>query len=269
MIGHWFRRRRALATGVACTAGGLGGVVFPLIILYLAPTIGFAWSIRIIALICGVLGAAACFLLRQRLPRNISSGTSIDLKALGDLKFAATTLGVFLVEFAVFIPYTYICSYAFHSKFGFEAAYRLNVYLNIGAIPGRALPGYAADRVGVFNTMCVTSFICSAFILGLWLTAAGNEVKTTVFTVLYGFWSGAAISLTPVCIGEVCKIEDYGKRCGTAFFIASFGVLIGIPIAGTILQADNGDYQGLIIFAGCVYVAAFLAFVLARWLANR
>jgi hypothetical protein len=195
--------------------------------------------------------------------------TSIDLKALRDLRFAATTLGVFLVEFAVFIPYTYICSYAFRSKFGFEAAYRLNVFLNIGAIPGRAFPGYVADRVGVFNTMCFTSFICSAFILGLWLTAAGNEVKTTAFTVLYGFWSGAAISLTPVCIGEVCRIEDYGKRCGTTFFITSFGVLIGIPIAGTILQANNGEYQGLIIFAGCAYFASVLAFLLARWLANR
>ncbi|KFY10876.1 hypothetical protein V491_07426, partial [Pseudogymnoascus sp. VKM F-3775] len=142
-------------------------------------------------------------------------------------------------------------------------------FLSIGAIPGRALPGYVADRARVFNTMCATSFICSIFILGLWLTAAGNEVKTTVFTILYGFWSGAAISLTPVYIGEVCKIEDYGKRCGAAFGIASLGVLIGIPIAGTILEADKGGYQGLIIFAGCVYMAAFLAFFLARWLASR
>jgi sugar phosphate permease len=29
---HWFNIRRGWATGVACTAGGLGGVIFPLII---------------------------------------------------------------------------------------------------------------------------------------------------------------------------------------------------------------------------------------------
>jgi MFS family permease len=40
-IGHWFHRRRGLAMGVACTAGGTGGLVFSLIILFLAPRIGF------------------------------------------------------------------------------------------------------------------------------------------------------------------------------------------------------------------------------------
>ncbi|PYH75554.1 MFS general substrate transporter [Aspergillus uvarum CBS 121591] len=54
-VGHWFDKRRGYATGIACTAGGLGGVIFPLIILFAAPKIGFAWAIRIIALFCYTL----------------------------------------------------------------------------------------------------------------------------------------------------------------------------------------------------------------------
>ncbi|KAJ4167523.1 hypothetical protein NW754_011340 [Fusarium falciforme] len=267
-VGHWFYKRRAFATGLACTAGGIGGVAFPLVILYLSPKIGFPWAIRVIALINAVSGIVACCLLRKRLPPNKKAGASIDLKALSDLKYAATTVAIFLIEFAVFIPYSYISAYAIHYGFDSQNAYMLNTLLNVGAVPGRALPGYVADRFGTFNTMCITAFICAAFILTLWLTADGEEVRTTSFTILFGFWSGAAISLTPVCVSQVCKIEDYGKRNGTAFFIASFGALTGIPIAGAILEANNGSYWGLIVFAGVLYTAAFAAFVFARGVAG-
>jgi predicted MFS family arabinose efflux permease len=263
-ISHWFYRRRSLATGISFTAGGLGGVAFPLVILYLAPVIGFPWSVRVIALIAAVTSALACCLLRKRLPPNKVKGGSIDLKALSDPKYAIVTLAVFLVEFAVLIPYTYISSYAISKGMGLQAAYRLNALLNAGAIPGRVLPGYFADRFGVFNVMILTASTCTAFIFALWLPINNNEVGITAFTIMFGFWSGAAIALTPVCIGRVCQTKDYGKRTGTAFFISSFGALTGVPIAGAILQ--RGGYRDLIIMAGSAYAAAVIAFAWARGL---
>lgn len=265
-IGHWFHTRRALATGIACSAGGVGGVVFPLIIMYAAPHIGFPWAIRVIALACGIFGVIACLTLKKRLPPNIKAGAGIDLRALSDGKYAATTIAIFLIEFAVFIPYSYICSHALSLGIDELTAYRLNALLNAGAIPGRALPGYIADRAGTFNTMCVTALTCTVFIFGLWYSVDGSEAKITAFAVLFGFWSGAAISLTPVCVGQVCSTADYGKRNGTTFFIASFGVLTGIPIAGAILE--QAGYSGLILFAGGAYSVALLAFAVARGLAG-
>ncbi|KAF4925712.1 MFS transporter asaE [Colletotrichum viniferum] len=228
-IGHWFSERRALATGIACTAGGVGGVIFPLSILYLAPRVGFAWALR---------------------------------------TFALTTLAVFLIEFAVFIPYTYICSYAIHEGMGLQKSLLLNALLNAGAIPGRALPGYVADRFGPFNVMCVTALVCSIFIFALWMTAQGGEAATTAFAILFGFWSGAAISLTPVCIGRVCETKDYGKRSGTAFSISSIAALVVVPFAGAILQWCDGAYYGVIVFAGGLYVLALVAFIIARGVAG-
>ncbi|KAI1302659.1 major facilitator superfamily domain-containing protein [Xylaria venustula] len=265
-VSHWFYRRRALATGVACTAGGIGGVVFPLIILYAAPRLGFGWALRIVGFICIGSGITACCLLRKRMPPNKKAGASVDLKSLSEPKFASTALATFLIEFAVFIPYTYICSYAVHAGLDRHTAYLLNALLNVGAVPGRALPGYIADRFGSFNTMCVTATACVATILALWYTAGTNPAQVISFAPLFGFWSGAAISLTPVCIGQVCRTEDYGKRSGTAFFLASFGALGGIPIAGAILESNHGSYHGLIIFAGILYLAALIAFIVARTL---
>ncbi|KAI0191160.1 major facilitator superfamily domain-containing protein [Xylaria flabelliformis] len=265
-VGHWFLKKRALATGVACTAGGIGGVVFPLIILYASPRIGFGWAIRIVGFICLAAGVAASCLLRKRLPPNKKAGAAVDLKSLSEPRFAATAFATFLIEFAVFIPYTYICSHAVHAGLDRHTAYLLNALLNAGAVPGRALPGYIADRFGSFNTMCTTAAACVATILALWYTTGSNAAQIISFSPLFGFWSGAAISLTPVCIGQVCRTEDYGKRSGTAFFLASFGALTGIPIAGAILEWNNGSYDGLIIFAGALYVAALVAFIVARGL---
>ncbi|GKT82601.1 oxalate formate antiporter [Colletotrichum tofieldiae] len=115
--------------------------------------------------------------------------------------------------------------------------------------------------------MCITALVCSTFIFALWLTADGGETATTAFAVMFGFWSGAAISLTPVCVGKVCRTEDYGKRSGTAFFVSSFAALVGVPFAGAILQWSGGAYHGLILFAGGLYILAFCAFAVARGVA--
>ncbi|RWA07899.1 hypothetical protein EKO27_g7206 [Xylaria grammica] len=230
-VGHWFYRKCALATGVACAAGGIGGVVFPLIVLYVAPRLGFGWALRIV----------------------------------GFPRFATTAFAAFLIEFAVFIPYTYLCSYAVRAGLDRQTAYLLHALLNVGAVPGRALPGYIADRFGSFNTMSVTAFACVVTILAHWYTASStNAAQVISSALLFSFWSGAAISLIPVCIGRVCKTEDYGKRSGTAFSLASFGASAGIPIAGAIIEVNHGSYHGLIVFAGVLYLAALAAFIVAR-----
>ncbi|KAJ5284800.1 hypothetical protein N7524_000106 [Penicillium chrysogenum] len=246
-VGHWFNVRRGWATGVACTAGGVGGCIFPLIILFAAPRIGFAWAIRIIAL---------------------KAGPSLDFKALRDIKYASATLSVFLVEFAVFIPITYITSYTLHAGFDEQMSYAVLVFLNLGAVFGRFLPGLVADRLGRFNVMIMSSFICSLFTLTLWLSADLVEPHSLgmviSYAVLFGFWSGTAISLAPVCISQVCEIQDYGKRVGTTWTIVSVGTLIAIPIAGAIQQHNNGEYYGLIVFGGILYISSTIAFIVSR-----
>ncbi|KAL4757314.1 putative oxalate/formate antiporter [Aspergillus foveolatus] len=263
-IGHWFDVRRGLATGIACTAGGLGGVFFSLIVLYVGPILGFPWAMRIIGIISAVLCGLACLLLRTRLPPNIKAGMAVDFKALRDKGYGLTTLAIWLVEFAAFIPYAYIVSYGLYANIPTDVAYLLCVFLNVGAIPGRALPGMLADKLGRFNVMSLTAIACGICTLALWYCSGMNEGAIVAYAVLYGFWSGAAISLTPVCISQVCKMEDYGKRNGTTFTLVSIGTLTGIPMAGAIQESQNGGFKGLIIFGGVIYLSAAAVFVLAR-----
>lgn len=169
-----------------------------------APKIGYGWAMRVIALISLVAGGIGCILTRTRLPLNKKAGAGVDFRALWkDGHYAATTAAVFLVEFAVFIPITYIASYAIDVGLGQSNSYLMIVVLNAGAVPGRFLPGLLADYLGRFNIMIVTAIVCGVLTLALWSAAHGSFAATIAYAILFGFWSGAAISLTPVCIAQV------------------------------------------------------------------
>jgi len=303
-IGHWFLRRRGYATGVAMSGGSVGGIIYPLIIQGALPTIGFNWGLRIIAFIMLGFSICAIILIRARTEvmqkahigdssesdtspdtdlgsmnskmikklkrKKLLEGFKIDLTALKDPRFTLTTLGIFLIEWGVFVPLTYIVSNAIAIGISTTLSFQILAFLNVGSLFGRWLPGILSDKIGRFNMMIITMIFCLVMVLGLWLPAqyvsgiVGKKAIMILFALLYGFGSGTGISLSPVCVGQICETKDYGKRYGTCYFFVSFGTLTGIPVAGEVLAADNGSYVGLILFSAGAYIAAVAVFMIVR-----
>ncbi|KAF9894339.1 hypothetical protein FE257_007842 [Aspergillus nanangensis] len=265
-IGHFFYRRRGAATGLAMGGGSIGGVVFPLVLQNLAPQIGFAWATRVIGLITLVLLIPGCLLVRTNFAPKPAAAFAAktlvpDLSILRDGRLALTTLGVFFIEWGFFIPLEYVASYALASGIEPRLAYLMVVFLNAGSFPGRWLPGILADKVGRSNTLIMTNVLSLIAVLGIWMPANGNVPAVIVFSVVFGFASGSNISLVPVCVGELCPTEAYGRFYTTVYTIVSLGALTGVPIAGEILHRCNGEYWGLIAFAGCSYAAGLVCFI--------
>ncbi|KAL8796998.1 MAG: hypothetical protein Q9195_000769 [Heterodermia aff. obscurata] len=263
-VAHFFRARRAIATGIAATGGSVGGIVFPLMLQTLFPRIGFRYTTLIMALMVFFLLLLANILIRSRLPPRRGGSVLPDFRIFKDMVFTLTTLGVFFVEWGVFVPISYISSYALQNGVSPTFSYQLLAIVNAGSFFGRWLPGYGADKLGRFNMMILTVIMCLACVLGLWFTAEGNIAQLCVFGVGFGFASGSNISLTPVCVGQLCDTEVFGRWYATAYTIVSFGCLTGIPIAGQVLDYYGGDYGGLIVFTGICYFAALASFISAR-----
>lgn len=263
-IGHWFHERRGFATGVAVSGGAIGGVVYPLILSSLIPRIGFPWTTRVLGFLFLVLCIIACLLIRSRLPPDDNANAKPDFRIFRDPAFAITVAAIWFVEWALFIPLAYITSYALYQGFDESYSYLVLSILNIGSIFGRFLPGFYADKFGRYNTMILTTVLATVSVLAIWLPFGHTRAGLVVFAVVFGFASGSNISLTPVCVGQLCRTENYGRYYATCYTVVSVGCLTGIPIVGAIVRSQDGQYWGLVLFTGICYGVGLAAFVLVR-----
>jgi MFS family permease len=274
-IGHFFFVKRGTATGVSIMGGSVGGIIFPLMLQKLFPMIGFAWATRVLALIFLVLTGICVLLVRSRLPPLPGSTILPDFRIYRQPAFTLATMGVFFHELALFIPIAYISSFIISTGAASATSslpFTLISFLNVGSTIGRFLPGVVADKCGRFNAMIVMLFLCVISNLSFWLpdstlSASSPALKplAIIYAVTFGFASGSNISLTPVCIGQLCVTEEYGRYYATCYTIVALGTLTGIPIAGALIEACGGKYFGMALFTGLCYVVSFAAFVGARW----
>ena len=118
--------------------------------------------------------------------------------------------------------------------------------------------------------MILMVLLCVLSTFALWLPAAlarsppATEGLIVTFALLFGFGSGSNITLAPVCAGQLCRTEDYGRYFATCYTVIGIGTLVGIPIAGEILKRQGGDYVGLVTFGGTSYAVGLVLFSWAR-----
>ncbi|THY22397.1 putative MFS monocarboxylate transporter [Aureobasidium pullulans] len=265
-VGHFFRERRGFATGIASAGGSIGGIVAPLMLnsLFSNPSLGWGWGIRIYGFLCLGLLSLALIFVRSRLPPKENASIHPDPKIFKQKPFLYTTIAVFLMEFALFIPIGYISSYARAQGFSESFSFYILTIMNAGSFFGRVLPGWYADRIGAFNTNTIAVFLSIIACFVIWLPFGHTKPGIIVFAIVIGIAGGTNISITPVCISRLCPTESYGRYYATCFSVVSIACLIGIPIGGSIISACDGDYWALILFTSILYVLSFVMFLIAK-----
>lgn len=265
-IGHFFLRKRGQFTGLAACGGSLGGIVWPLSLQALLPRIGFAWSTRVLGLANLILLIIANLFVKSRLPPVKATKEAImpDFRIFREPIFALTTLATFFMEWGLFVPLSYLTSYAISHGIETSLSYQLIAILNAGSCFGRYLPGLVADKLGRFNALILAILLSLFAVVALWFPSSHHIALLIIFALVFGFASGSGISLTPVCVGQLCKVENYGRYYATCYTPVSFACLTGIPIAGQLITVCDNEYWGLIAFTGASYAVATVTYVWAR-----
>ncbi|KAK2006812.1 MFS general substrate transporter [Colletotrichum eremochloae] len=263
-VGHWFYLRRGLATGIATTGGVFGGIVFPLALNALIERSGWPWAVRFVGLICLFCCATSLLLVRSRLPPAEDARRRPDFRILAEPAFSLTTLTVFLLFLAGFIPLTYVPAYMLKEGFSPDFSFQILPILNAASAIGRVMAGYLGDHIGVFNSNMVAIAVSAIAAFAIWLPFGSSTVGIVSFTIVYGMASGNTTSISPVCIGKLCKTQYYGRYYATAYTIASLGSLIGIPIGGVVITATRGEYWGIILLTGALYVLSLVTLLMAK-----
>lgn len=111
VIGCYFKRRRSLALAISTTGGGFGSLIFPSVLQYLIPTVGFPWAVRFSALVAFFMALVANLLLKPRV-FPAKPGPLVDLDAFKEVPYLLFTIGVCLYFMALYFSFFYVSGFA-------------------------------------------------------------------------------------------------------------------------------------------------------------
>jgi MFS family permease len=87
---------------------------------------------------------------------------------------------------------------------------------------GRILPNFVADVAGPINVFILTAII-TGILLFSWLGVSTWQ-SFIIFTILYGFFAGATLSLSAACVAALTDADEMSKigvRMGMMFRYAA------------------------------------------------
>ncbi|KAJ6014971.1 MFS monocarboxylate transporter [Penicillium herquei] len=264
VLSHWFYRRRALASGICMAGSSAGGAIIPLVLRKLFSEYGWTWAIRTIAFIALACYSLGIILVKGRLPTGNQSRATIDFRAFKAPRLFFLAVAVFAFEFIIFGCAALLPTYVRYTGLNLDVQFYSLTVLNGMSLLGRILPGIAADQIGRFNILLSLAVVTLLVMATVWIPFGSNSEATLYAVVaIFGFGSGGWISLAPVCAGQLCRTEEYGRFYGTIYCIAAFGVLLTVPIGGELLQSTTP--QTLVGFYSVILLIGLTSVVMSRW----
>ncbi|SMN22460.1 similar to Saccharomyces cerevisiae YOL119C MCH4 Protein with similarity to mammalian monocarboxylate permeases [Maudiozyma saulgeensis] len=279
VIATWFYRKRGVATSVATMGGSIGGMIIAPILRKLYVEVGFKWALRIFALICAV-----CLIISLCLVKVWDQPTAIPFTSRWDEfkwyfsssfnwryflegPFLFAALGAALAESALTALATYVSSYSLSVGNSESTSYNLITVTNAAGMLGRYIPGYVADKyLGGFNVTIITVSMAVLVNFIIWLPFGTNLKALWTYSALYGFSTGSILSLTPVCVGQISRTDDFGKRYSTVYMLEALLTIPVLPIGGAIIgNGSISNYNNFIIFNSVVMLVGAICYFISRW----
>ncbi|OAA66539.1 Major facilitator superfamily domain, general substrate transporter [Niveomyces insectorum RCEF 264] len=268
-IPGWFTKHRGAAFGILSTGSSLGGVIFPIMVSRLIERVGYGWAMRASAFL--ILGLLVCanLTVRSRLHANGARAPPLTRAQMQqpfhEVGFVLLLLGLFFLTFGIFAPINYIPVQALATgSVDFSLSQYLVSIFNACSLVGRLLSGWLADRIGKFNTFMLSGYMSGILVLALWIPGK-SQPALIAFSSLFGFASGAYVSLLASLVAQVSPHKEMGYRTGLVFLVGSIPGLITSPIAGAILgDFAHGNWVGVQVFAGVLLLVGSSIVLMSR-----
>lgn len=137
ILSTYFSTRIGLAIGLAASGSSFGGVIYPIVFHRLLPTLGFAWTTRVLGfLILGtMIVPIACMRVRVLPPKSRSL---LDLRAFVIPAYSLQVAGFFCGFMGLYMPFFYAQVYALQKHITNEnLAFYLLAVMNSTSMFGR------------------------------------------------------------------------------------------------------------------------------------
>ncbi|KAL9106120.1 MAG: hypothetical protein Q9227_008820 [Pyrenula ochraceoflavens] len=288
----WFTARRGLAMGIVLSGTGIGGVVWAPVIQGMVSAVGFRNALRISGAIAFILIIASGSVIRwepatqRRIEAETSTPSSrmaglfkiplVDYRIARSRKFFAQGLGGILQAAAYYTPVFFFASYARTLGYSASAASNFIALSNAANAIGKVVIGHAADRLGRINTLLLTTGMSALTAFALWLPSSLSHSQTDgrnlfiAFTVFYGIFASAYVSLFPASLVELFGVQHFASVNGALYMLRGLATMVGTPVAGALIRGSGkdaggpGEYRNTATMVGVLLVTATLAVVWVR-----
>ncbi|XP_069127222.1 monocarboxylate transporter 13-like [Argopecten irradians] len=276
IIGVYFERKRALATGIAVCGAGVGGFVFAPLSEFLLEEYswrGTLWIISAIFLNGVVVSTTFRPLKYQSQTRGnnkinssshkitsknsnlsrrrlcLSCHDMFDFALLKSPTMLLYGASCFLVMFGLFIPTNFLPAHASDVNLSASEGARFILIMGVSNTVSRVVIGYITDKPWA-NSLIINSIL---LIIGGGATCCVPLYTTSANLIIYSVLFGAVIA-TFICLRSILMTELLGvHRLNSSFGLASLSMglstYFGSPIAGA-LSDISGNYNMAFYFAG-------------------
>ncbi|EME42369.1 MFS transporter-like protein [Dothistroma septosporum NZE10] len=259
VLPSYFSKKRALAMGISASGSSLGGVIYPIVFTYTQPTVGFGWAVRIVGFIAILTLAIPCIVIKPR-AKPPGRRKIFDASILAEIPFEFMNVATFFGFIGQYIPYFFIEQYAAQHDLDFQ--FWMLIFLNVGSIPGRIIPSLVADKLFHPLKVLATTTAVAAILAFCWVAIKHSTPGLIVWCFLYGFCSGAFVSLQGAAVASMTTdLRTIGTRFGINMFAGALGILIGSPVGGAIFPES---WPGAQSFCGATLLCATLA-IIGTW----
>lgn len=222
--------------------------------------VGFGWAMRTCGFLMLFLLIIANLTIRAFRPPHPQHLTRAQLvQPFHEIDFLLVAGGFFCISYGIFPPINFLPLQALEAGMDPNLAQYLLPILNAGSLFGRLFSGFMGDKVGRYNIFVVVCYLSGIWILALWLPDPSSDAALIAFAVLFGFFSGAYVSLITPLVMAISPMPQLGYRTGVVLFVSAIGGLTTNPITGAILDSSGG-WVGLKIFSGvfCIVGTSFV-----------
>ncbi|KAI0260582.1 major facilitator superfamily domain-containing protein [Gloeopeniophorella convolvens] len=287
-LSQWFVAKRSFAGSFIFGGSGLGGATFPILVNFLLQSLGFRWTIRILALLIGILGGAATLGVKPRLPilpaDRRGPAPPLNFKFLASPVFLSVMATIFLQALAYFPVSLYIPAYSVSLGYSrLNGTIALAVF-NLATVVGQIASGWYCD-VGPYTRVMILSGLVSSVLAYVLWGFAHNLALVFVFVVLFGSISGGFSSVWPPAAAEINSAQPFSPFMFFAIargLAAVFGPFIAASLHPTRIADYTGNERGpktggwagygftsITIFVGSMMAAATAASVSTTVLRTR
>ncbi|KAH9924237.1 MFS general substrate transporter [Amylocystis lapponica] len=246
----------------------LGGAAATLMLYGMLYNLGVRKTFAIYSALDAVLLAAAYFMIEERRRPGFKRPPIvwIDRDLLKDGVFWSLAFCFLFTTFGYLSPIFYLPTFT-GVKFPHDSEL-LTVLpltaLNLAAACGRTTVGLVADRIGPVNALLIAVYMSGLTQIVIW-NVISTYAGIIVFAILYGFFCGCFISLSPAVAARIYGPMQLAGLSGMLLFFNLPGNAAGAPIGGAILNATGGNWHAVASYSGAMQIVGASVLLYARF----